>query len=177
MVASGNCHLGWIVSRLAQAIAIELHKRCELGDRSEHRGQHEVVAMRRGELVGFRCWSCPDPDRRSRPLHWSRKDREVRDAAIAAFVGKSVLRPGFVDEFDALGKKLTTFVHRPAEAIVTTFLKAPADAEVKSAIAQDIDHGIVLGQAYWVMEREQGDCRPKAQPARPLSDCSSEHLR
>src|SRR6266849_2517573 len=101
--------------------------------------------MRGGELVGLGCRPRPDPDWWSGPLHWPREDREVGNATIATLVGKRVLRPGFVDDFDAFGKKFAALIHRAAEAVVTGLLKAAAGAKVESAVAQDIDHGIVLG--------------------------------
>src|SRR5713101_6981996 len=107
--------------------------------------------MRCGEFVRFRRRASADPNGWSRPLHRLRKNRETGDFSISPIVRNSFLAPGFVNDVDAFGEQFSTLLHRAAESVITGLLEPAAHTKIKPAVTEHIDHGIVFGQADWIV--------------------------
>src|SRR6185312_1383919 len=105
------------------------------------------------------------PQRRVRPLH--RAYRHVHAVEAVELAGEAEL----IDR-EALEQQLKGLViHRlgrgEIERVILAFERrhAAADAELEAAAAQLVEHADFLYQAQRMIERQQEDHRPEAQPS------------
>ena len=99
-------------------------------------------------------------------MHWLWRDADIVIIEDLAVVGKVFPAPGQFHDFQALFKTLTAAFHRNGKRVVIVWMITGRQPTDQTAFRHQINHGHLLGNMDWVIQREDENIRAQTNPGR-----------
>ncbi len=137
---------------------------------------HDVITLASGPAQTFG-GSAGHPNRRMRLLHRSRIKRELIEAPKFTLVARAILAPCFKNHLQRFVQALPIVFPGDPENLVVHLGVARADAELKPAAGDRVDHRVILGAVERMAQRQDRNARTEMNFRSARGGCGKQHCR